>query len=244
MEIDINCDVGEGVGNESLILPLISSCNIACGGHAGNSASMRKVIKLALKHNVKIGAHPSYPDQENFGRLSIEISSKDLIKSIREQLKNFAILCNSEKAILHHIKPHGALYNDIAKDKKLARVFLTAILPYKSYIKLYVPFNSVIAEEAKKQGFSILKEVFLDRNYHQDLSLVSRKEPNAILEKPEEVLQHVTQMVKNKQVKTIDNKLISIAADTYCIHGDTSSAYKILTYLHIELPKLNIAIKK
>lgn len=244
MEIDINCDLGEGVGNEALILPLISSCNIACGGHAGNTATMRKVIKLAQKNNVKIGAHPSYPDKENFGRLSLEISSKELIKSIREQVKDFAILCNSEKAIFHNIKPHGALYNDIAKDKKLARTFLTAILPYKSYIKLYVPYNSAIAEEAKKQGFIVLYEVFLDRNYHQDLSLVSRKEPNALIENPEDVLQHLLNMVKNKQVKTVENQLVSIVADTYCIHGDTSSVYKILTYLHSELPKLNIAIKK
>ena len=244
MEIDINCDLGEGVGNEALILPLISSCNIACGGHAGNTATMRKVIKLAQKNNVRIGAHPSYPDQENFGRLSLNISSKELIKSIREQVKNFAILCNSEKALFHHIKPHGALYNDIAKDKKLARTFLTAILPYKSYLKLYVPYNSAIAEEAKKQGFIVLYEVFLDRNYHQDLSLVSRKEPNALIENPEDVLQHLLNMVKNKQVKTVENLLVSIVADTYCIHGDTSAAYKILTYLHSELPKLNIAIKK
>ncbi|QWX82668.1 5-oxoprolinase subunit PxpA [Cellulophaga sp. HaHaR_3_176] len=242
--IDINSDVGEGVGNEALLLPLLSSCNIACGGHAGDNNSMRDIIQLAKKHTVLIGVHPSYPDKNNFGRLSIDIQHQHLITSIRDQITNFSEICKEEKAILNHIKPHGALYNDIAKDKKLALVFLEAILPHKNEIKLYVPYNSIIEKEALKQSFDIVYEAFLDRNYNDDLSLVARSKLNSLIQTPEKVLQHLLEMVKNEQVISVNDTSIKIKANTYCIHGDTSDALKILTYLHKELKNHFIAIKK
>lgn len=244
IKIDINSDVGEGVGNEEQLLPLLSSCNIACGGHAGNSSTIREVVKLALRYTVKIGAHPSYPDKENFGRTTMVISSQFLIESIQEQLQRISEICKEEHAILHHIKPHGALYNDIAANKDLAKVFLTAIKEYKEQVKLYVPYNSVIAIEALKQNFQVINEAFLDRNYTKNLGLVARSQPNALLEKPQDVLNHLLQMVKNKQVKTVENTQVTIHAETYCIHGDTSSAYQILMYLHKELSHYKIEIKK
>tara|TARA_R110002051_G_scaffold168769_2_gene239359 strand:- start:4949 stop:5692 length:744 start_codon:yes stop_codon:yes gene_type:complete len=244
IQIDINSDVGEGIGNEYQLLPLLSSCNIACGEHAGNEVTMREVIKLAVQHKVKIGAHPSYPDKENFGRISISITPEKLIESIQKQLLDFVTICDQEKAILHHIKPHGALYNDIAKNTELASLFLKTIEPYKETVKLYVPYNSVIEKIALKNNFKILYEAFLDRNYNDDLSLVSRKLPNSLLENKEEVLKHLIQIIQNKQVKTINQNFIPLKADTYCIHGDTATAFEILTYLHNELPTHNIAIKK
>lgn len=244
VSIDINCDVGEGVDNEAFLLPLLTSCNLACGGHAGDDTSMRKVIQLAKKYNVLIGAHPSYPDKDNFGRLSMNISHQHLITSIRNQVSTFSKICEDEKVNISHIKPHGALYNDIAKDKKLAQVFLEAILPFKSKIKLYVPYKSVIAEEALKQSFKIMYEAFLDRNYNSDLSLVARSKPNALLQDSKKVLLHLLEMIKKEQVISVDGTAVKIVANTYCIHGDTSGALKILMYLHIELKNHFIDIKK
>lgn len=241
--IDINADVGEGVGNEAQLLPLVSSCNIACGGHAGDEQSMRNTIKLAIKYEVKIGVHPSYPDKENFGRVSMQISPSTLIKSIQSQISFFKSVCDHEKAWLHHIKPHGALYNDIAKNTDIAQVFLKAILEYKNEAKLYVPYGSVIAQEASKEGFSIVYEAFLDRNYNADLSLVSRQQNNAMLENPTEIMEQLLRIVKNNQLKTITNELVKIEAKTFCIHGDSDAAFEILAYLHSKVSSHQISIK-
>jgi UPF0271 protein len=241
--IDINCDVGEGIGNEADLFPMISSCNIACGGHAGSKESIRQSIKLALKYNVRVGAHPSYPDKENFGRVSMNISEGDLITSISNQLKLFMTECNKLGATLHHIKPHGALYNDIAKSEQLANVFLSAILPYKDTVILYVPYSSVIEVLAKASNFNIMKEAFADRNYNTDLSLVSRKQDNALLSNGKDVLEHLVLMSNENQVRTVNGEKNPIEADTFCIHGDTPSAFQILTYITVHLPEHNLQAK-
>lgn len=242
--IDINCDVGEGVGNEADLLPLISSCNIACGGHAGDVDSMAKVIRLANLNGVRVGAHPSYPDTKNFGRVSLDISSDRLIDSVQDQIETFTGVCENENVKMHHIKPHGALYNDIAKDIKLAKTFLEAIYRYKDDIFLYVPYKSMIEYESLNQNFNIKYEAFGDRNYNEDLSLVSRKLPNAIIEKPEMVLSHLLSMIRECSLQTVSGGPVKIKADTFCIHGDTPSALQILTYLTKELPQHHIYIKR
>ena len=124
--IDLNIDMGEGMGNENELMPLINSCNIACGGHAGSSEEMQRVIDLAIKYKVKIGAHPSYPDRENFGRVSIQISEKKLVQSLKDQLYSFMELLEDKKQ-LHHVKPHGALYNDCVKNPEVAEIVLNVI---------------------------------------------------------------------------------------------------------------------
>ncbi|NKI32456.1 5-oxoprolinase subunit PxpA [Croceivirga thetidis] len=240
--IDINCDVGEGVGNEEQLLPLISSCNIACGGHAGDEKIIRNTIGLAISNGVKIGAHPSYPDKENFGRKVLDISSKDLVESIKNQMNLFSSLLQKERGSLHHIKAHGALYNQIAKDDILAGVFLQAIDSYKSNCRLYVPFNSKVAKLAKKLNFTIVYEAFGDRNYNADLSLVSRTNENALIQEPKLVLEHIKRMVIKGVVRTVGGVDKPIISETYCIHGDTPSAFKILTYLQRELPNYKLKI--
>ncbi len=242
--IDINCDVGEGVGNETQLLPLISSCNIACGAHAGDSKTMAEVVRLAKKHAVKIGAHPSYPDRENFGRLSMTISDTELIKSLQSQLHTLEVMLKKEEVALHHIKPHGALYNDLAKDALLSITFLKAIADHRDHVFLYLPPNSVVAEIAEREGYQIRYEAFADRNYNEDLSLVSRSLPNALLTIPEAVFSQLVSMVQNREVQTITGKRVSIKADTYCVHGDTTNALQILTYLAQKLPNHQIQIKK
>ncbi|WP_324027749.1 5-oxoprolinase subunit PxpA [Maribacter sp. BPC-D8] len=241
--IDINCDVGEGVGNEEALFPLISSCNIACGGHAGSKESIVFCLELAKKYNVKVGAHPSYPDKENFGRVSMNLSDDELIQSIKQQMQLFMSLCSQMDVELNHIKPHGALYNDIAKDEHLAKTFLTGIEEFKKGAVLYVPFCSVIQRLALENGFKVLVEAFADRNYNTDLSLVSRKESNALITEGKEVLAHLLRMYNENEVKTVSGDNIPIIANTYCIHGDTPSALQILAYLSNELPHHNLLVK-
>lgn len=242
--IDINCDVGEGIGNETEIFPYISSCNIACGGHAGNEESMSEVVDLALQYSVKIGAHPSYPDKENFGREVMDIPNEELIQSIRNQLQTFEGILDRKKAILHHIKAHGALYNQIAKDGELAKMYLEAISAYRQNAILYVPFDSLVANKAKEMGFKIWYEAFADRNYNEDLSLVSRKNKDALIQEPKEVLLHMLPVIKDAKVKTVSGKFHKIEANTLCVHGDTASALEILMYLSRELPKHQVQIQK
>lgn len=238
--IDINCDVGEGVSNEPQLFPYISSCNIACGGHTGDRDSMVATVRLAKKYGVRIGAHPSYPDKENFGRKSLSMDADELSQSIASQIGALEFICSGEVVALRHIKPHGALYNDLAKNEELAHLFLEAIEPYKNKLNLFVPFNSVIERLASKKGFKIMVEAFADRNYNEDLSLVSRSLPNALITKPAEVLEHVIHMVTEQKVRTVANTFNGIKADTYCIHGDTPEALQILTYISKELPKYHI----
>ncbi|SHG27141.1 5-oxoprolinase subunit PxpA [Flagellimonas flava] len=242
--IDINCDVGEGVGNEAELFPHISSCNVACGGHAGDLEIMSEVVRLAKKHEVKVGAHPSYPDKANFGREVMTISNLDLKQSILQQLKDFQDILDREGMVMNHIKAHGALYNETAKNIGLAQLYLNTAKEFGLSVPLYVPFGSVVAKMALEKGLTIKYEAFGDRNYNPDLSLVSRKSANALIEDPEIVLTHVLPIVKNDTVFTVDGKKVKLQAETLCIHGDTPSALQILTYLSQELPKHKVLVQK
>jgi UPF0271 protein len=230
--IQINCDVGEGVGNEVELMPFIHHCNIACGGHAGDAISMNEMVELAQKHKVGIGAHPSYPDPVNFGRKPFDIKSKDLIHSISKQIESLLKITRCQKAIVTHIKAHGALYNDIAKNEVLARAYLNAVRRYKINVKLVVPYNSIIAKLAIEQGFTAVYEAFADRNYNDDLSLVSRGKENAILTDISAILKHVKSMKVSGSVVTVNNRKIKITADTFCVHSDTSNAIEIVKALN------------
>jgi UPF0271 protein len=243
-EVDINCDVGEGVGNEALLFPHISSCNLACGAHAGDEQTIREVAVLAISQNVKIGAHPSYPDRENFGRHSLEMKPDEFRKSIRSQIRLLREITEAQGGELDHIKAHGALYNDLARDRELSRQYLRVIEEYRDRVSLYVPYGSVIGQEAEDSGFRCIYEAFGDRNYEDDLSLVSRKSDNALITSPEDVLEHLLRMIIKSEVKTVHGNLRPMLAHTYCIHGDTANAYEILAYLSVELPKHNIHLNK
>ncbi len=232
MRYKINCDVGEGVGNESELMPFIQYCNIACGGHTGDSNSMNEIVEIAIQNNVLIGAHPSYPDRENFGRKTVQISSEELVGTIQSQIENLLSIVKSSGTSLFHIKPHGALYNDIAKNELLALTFLEAIKPYKFDLKLFVPYKSVIEEKAIENGFSIIYEVFADRNYNDDLSLVSRNQKNSMIVDSVDVIQHVSKIIESGKVTTITNKKVTIKANTFCVHSDTDNAVLLVKELN------------
>ena len=229
--IDINCDLGEGSHNEHIIMPLISSCNISCGAHAGSLEIIDKVIQLAVQHKVKIGAHPSFPDRQNFGRKVLDISNSDLQKSLEDQLAIFKDRALLQNATIHHVKPHGALYNLIAVNREKASVVIAAIQHVFEAVKLYVPYQSRIEEVAIQNDIEIVYEAFADRRYNEDLSLVSRTLSNALIEDRHEVLKQI-QKISNKQlVTTVNCHEKEIKASTFCVHGDTKNAIEILEYL-------------
>jgi len=240
--IDINCDVGEGIGNESSLMPHISSCNIACGGHAGDEKTMKKTVRLAMKHKVKIGAHPSYPDKKNFGREEMDISCAALFRSLEEQISRLMKVLRSGHGHLHHVKPHGALYNKAIKYEKTARTIVEVMKRFHLALKLYVPYGSIIADIAKQDKIPITYEAFADRNYNEDLTLVSRKKENALITDPEEMFAHVLKMVINKKVRCINGVEVNIEANTFCLHGDNPKAVELISFLTKKLAMQNIRI--
>ena len=241
--IDINVDVGEGIGNESILMPIISSCNIACGGHAGDSESMRMIVKLATANNVKIGAHPSFPDKANFGRKQMDISCAALYTSIKGQIDDLMIILEEENTRLNHVKPHGALYNLAAVDDKAASVIIEVMKNFILPVKLFVPFNSVIEKKAIENNIPIKYEAFADRNYNDDGTLVSRNEKNALIHDSEQMFDHVFRMISSQKVKTISGSEIKILADTFCIHGDNPKAVDLIQDLSKRLREKSIQIK-
>ncbi|PTM09505.1 MAG: lactam utilization protein LamB [Bacteroidetes bacterium] len=241
--IDINADIGEGIGNEAELMPLLSSCNIACGGHAGNKDTMRMCINLAVQHNVKIGAHPSFPDIENFGRNEINMSCAALYQSVKNQIKDLMNVIKEEHAALHHVKPHGALYNLAARDKKTAEVIVEVMKSIHLPLKLYVPYGSVIAEVAITEGIPITYEVFADRNYNDNLSLVSRLKDNAVILDVDEMTSHIKSMILRNKVKSINGVEVSIKAETICVHGDNPEALKLIQNLRQNLTNSGVEIQ-
>jgi UPF0271 protein len=235
--IDLNCDVGEGIENEHLLMPYISSCNIACGGHFGTLETIDKTIYLAKDHQLKIGAHPSFPDTKNFGRKLMDISDANLTVSIQNQLDLFIERLSFFDEKLHHIKAHGALYNSIARDEKSANLFIHTVKKYMNDVFLYVPYNSVIEKVALQHHINIKYEAFGDRNYNDDLTLVARSAENALITDRKKVFNHVLNILKTGKVKTISTLERRIEVDTFCIHGDTENAIEIVKYLFKNLQK-------
>ena len=239
VKIDLNADVGEGLNNEALLMPYLNSCNIACGGHAGNREITKQVVTLANHYKVKIGAHPSFPDLENFGRVEMDIAAADLFSSIKSQIRSLNSVLRETRTPLHHIKPHGALYNLAAKDKRYAIIIIEAIKGISTPLKLYAPYGSVIGKLANAENIEVKYEAFADRNYNNDLTLVSRSRPSATINNKEEVWNHVQRILLKGKVKTIDGKLKKIEADTLCVHGDNPMANEILKYLSEKINSLN-----
>ncbi|MDG1333621.1 MAG: 5-oxoprolinase subunit PxpA [Crocinitomicaceae bacterium] len=238
--IDINCDLGEGMPNDAELMPLISSCNIACGGHFGTKETMRSAIQLAKLHKVKVGAHPSYPDRENFGRKSMNISSDELASSLRKQLSDFISVCHEEQVEPNHIKLHGALYNDSAKDISLAHLVVEVMGQLQLSLPIYAPLNSMLAGVASEP----IIEAFIDRRYNENGSLVSRSEKNALIEDPTQAWDQLKQLYLTDSVTALNDKVIQLAAETYCIHGDAKNALEIARFIYLKLEAFNIALDK
>ena len=231
LNLNINADVGEGIGNEYLLMPYLNSCNVACGGHAGSEEEMDRVVRLAKSNGVSIGAHPSYPDPENFGRVSMDISSADLFTSLVKQVRSLVKIVRSHSLNLHHIKPHGALYNDAVKDEGVAQVIIEVVKGFSAPISLYVPYGSLIADMAQSANIKVCYEAFADRTYQNDLSLTSRTQKGSVITDPNLVWDQLCQMAINGKVITAEGEERPIEVDTFCIHGDTPNAVEILKFI-------------
>ncbi|HTM91550.1 MAG TPA: 5-oxoprolinase subunit PxpA [Flavisolibacter sp.] len=240
---DLNCDMGEGIGNDEAIMPYITSANISCGFHAGNGDTIRESIALALRHNVRIGAHPSFRDKENFGRKEMHLGQDKLYAIVLEQLIKMDLIAKEKGAKLYHVKPHGALYNMAAKDAGIAGTIALAIKDFNEDLVLYGLSNSCLISEGKALGLQTANEVFADRTYQEDGSLTPRSQEDALIEDEEQCLQQVMQMIKQGTVTAISGKNIPIAADTICIHSDgkhaVSFAKKIYEALKQSAPETN-----
>lgn len=225
--VNINCDLGEGIPNEAELFPYIYSCSIACGGHYGDRLTIIKTLKEAIKNDVKVGAHPSYPDKQHFGRRSLTLSKEAFQKSVQEQLTLYFECLNEVEGTNHHIKAHGALYNDLAKNADLAQWYLEVVQEY-DYGSLYVPYGSEVAKLAIARGVEVQYEAFLDRNYLADGALVPRSHPKALIQYPEAVLQQLQDFLDKGGVTTLEGTWLPLPATTFCLHGDHP---KVLTFL-------------
>lgn len=229
---DLNCDMGEGIGNDEAIMPYISSANISCGFHAGNGDTIRQSIALAIRHNVRIGAHPSFRDKENFGRKEIQLPPDKLYAIVLEQLIKLDLIAKEKGTRLYHVKPHGALYNMAARDGETATVIAQAIKDFNEELVLYGLSDSLLISKGKALGLKTANEVFADRTYQDNGSLTPRSNNKALIENEDDCLKQVLQMVNYGTVTTTSGKTIPIAADTICIHGDGKHAVTFAKKIH------------
>jgi UPF0271 protein len=202
--MQINCDLGEGIGNDAELMPYIDEANIACGFHAGDAFTMRETVALCIRHKVKIGAHPSYLDRENFGRKEIELSPEEIYLLVRKQVETLKKITDQARTKLNHVKPHGALYNTSAKNEAVAKAIAKAVKDVDPSLILFGLKNSHSITAAKNLGLKTAEEAFADRKYENDGSLTPRSQPGACFTEIQNVLDQVQK----------------IKADTWCIHGD------------------------
>lgn len=230
LKIDLNCDLGESfgpwkMGNDTDILPLITSANIACGFHAGDPQVMLKTVELALENNIAIGAHPGFFDLQGFGRRNIAMTPREVYGVVVYQVGALQGFLRALGGELHHVKPHGALYNMAATDATLSQAIAHAVADVsQGEAILYGLSGSELVKAGKALGIPVMHEVFSDRTYQEDLTLTSRQEANALITDPKESIAQVLQMIEKRTVTTTSGKAVTLEADTVCIHGDGVTA--------------------
>jgi UPF0271 protein len=232
LKIDLNCDMGElpeaiADGTQEALMRSITSANVACGGHAGDEATMRTTIEQALRAGVTIGAHPGYADRENFGRVELKLSAPEVVESVFEQVRALAEVAEGCGARVLYVKPHGALYNQAVRDRELAGAIAKGVARWRRDVVLVGLAGSSMLEVFREAGFAVAAEAFADRRYEPDGTLRSRKFADALIKDPQEAGQQALGMVKRGVVKASDGSEVAIAAQTICIHGDTPGATAI-----------------
>jgi UPF0271 protein len=252
LSIDLNCDMGEGMATDEAIFPFISSANIACGGHAGDPDTMRRSVELALQHGVAIGAHPSYPDRTGFGRTDIletmagrgdrALRLSDLAQILADQLGQLQAICREAGARIHHVKPHGALYNRAANDEAVSAIICRAVAVEDPSLLLYGLSGSGMRLQAATYGIDFVSEVFADRTYRADGSLTPRTEPDALIHDTGVMTRQVLMMVSKGRVQASDGTVIPLMADTICLHGDGDHAVAFAATIRNELHRNGIVV--
>ena len=238
MKIDLNCDMGENIGNDEEIMPYITSANIACGFHAGDEMSMRTTVRLAKKYGVAVGAHPGWKDMEGFGRREMTLPPEEVEALILYQIGALAAIAKSEGVEIRHVKPHGALYNQAAQDRVLANAIASAVKRFSGELILVGLAGSELVESGIEVGLRVANEGFPDRNYNPDGTLVSRKQSNAMIDLPEKVAIHAVRLAK----EGIDFSGQRVRVDTLCLHGDHILAAQNAKLVRGALEKTEIKI--
>ena len=224
MNIDLNADLGEGCASDGELLTLVSSANIACGFHAGDAQTMLASVREALKKGVAIGAHPSFPDRENFGRTAMTLPVETVYAQTLYQIGALAAMARAEGGVMRHVKPHGMLYNQAAKDPQLADAIAKAVYACDPALILVGLAGSELVRAGERYGLVTRQEVFADRGYQADGSLVPRTQPGALIEDEDQSLAQTLGMVETGRVKSITGEWTSVVAQTVCIHGDGEHA--------------------
>jgi UPF0271 protein len=227
-KIDLNCDMGESygawtMGADAEVMPFISSANIACGFHGGDPATIRRTVRLAVEHGVAIGAHPSLPDLQGFGRRAMRISPQDMYDLVLYQAGAVEAFARAAGAKLHHVKCHGALYNMAANDEALSEAMARAARDLGG-VMLYALSNSKMMENAKRLGVPVAGEVFADRGYADDGTLAPRDRPGGMIEDAGEAVARALAMIERGYVVALSGKRVPVSADTLCLHGDQPGA--------------------
>jgi 5-oxoprolinase (ATP-hydrolysing) subunit A len=241
--IDINCDLGEGCANDAELMRYISSANIACGFHAGDEDTMRLTVDLAIENNVAIGAHPGFPDRENFGRTEMTLPLTQIHEIVTEQIATLKKICDERGAKLRHVKPHGALYNMAANDLELACAIAKSVFKFDNDLVFFGLANSYMISESEALGLRTAAEVFADRTYQPNGTLSPRSRPDALIDDPEACKTHVLRMVRDRKVIATDGTTVPIQADTICIHSDGPHAVLFAANIRDALQLEGIVIK-
>jgi len=226
-QILLNADLGEGAPNDAELLRYVDAANIACGGHAGDAKSMALTVQLAIANKAEIGAHPSYPDRKNFGRKAMQLSADSLHNSIAEQLLALDAVTRAHGEKIHHIKPHGALYNLAAVDSQCAQIIVDACLEFGRVNILVAPPNSELQRLARINNFVVLAEGFADRRYQSNGQLLPRNTEGAIIDSIDDALRQAKQIVQSNSVTTVCKQRINLKVDTLCVHGDHQQALQL-----------------
>ena len=240
--VDLNADLGEGAGHDEEILDLVSSANIACGFHAGDPASIFASIQAAIRLGVSIGAHPSFPDRQNFGRSEMTLPAAEIYSTVSYQIGAFQGLTRAAGGRMNHVKPHGALYNMAARDRSLAELIVKATVALDPKLLLFAPSRSELASAAAEIGLEIAAEIFADRNYLPDGSLVPRTDSRAFVHDPVEAADRIIRILREQKVRAVDGTDISVFGTTVCVHGDNPQAVAFVRQLRDRLDLEDVVI--
>lgn len=247
MRIDINCDMGESfgvyrIGEDEKIIRYVTSANIACGFHAGDSAVMARTVELARERGAAVGAHPGYPDLSGFGRRHIETLPGEIRNLVLYQIGAVSAFARAAGLRLRHVKPHGALYNDAAGSDRAASEIIEAVKAFDPNLVLFALSGSVWAEMAAAAGLKVAHEAFPDRSYTRDGLLVPRKTEGAVIHDRRQVRERVLKLVQTGKLTSIEGDEITLQADTLCVHGDTPGAWEIAREIRLSLEKAGITV--
>jgi UPF0271 protein len=242
LDVDLNADLGEGSGHDAELFELVSSASIATGFHAGDADTMHAAVLAAKARGVAVGAHPSLFDRENFGRKELKVSVEEVFDAVAYQLGVFQAITTAAGMRPNHVKPHGALYNMAVRDRKLADAIAGAIKSVDSKLILFAPDNTDLARAGETHGLQIAREVFADRNYLADGSLVPRSRADALLNDPEDAAKRVLRMLREGKVRSVEGDDVDVRVETICLHGDTPGAVEFARELRSRLESQGVRI--